>query len=174
MKSLRYTLHAAGVCFGILLWLASCSFHTRYSESAQVPTSGWLLQDTLFFPVQVVDSATVVDPIAIHMPYSLNLGVRHTNEFPYQTLRLQLSVEYLDENYRPIATLITQDILAPLTDDEGKWNGRTWGSFYEKELTISPLSLSFPNPGTYRILLLPKPQQAPLPGLESLTLTIPD
>ena len=158
----------------MLLWFASCSFHTRYCESAQVPTSGWLLQDTLFFPIRVVDSATVSNPITAHTPYTLNLGVRHTNEFPYQTLCLQFAVEYLDEDDRPAATLITQDILVPLTDDEGRWNGRSWGSFYEKELTVSPLTLSVPNTGTFRLRLLPRPGQAPLPGLESLTLSIPE
>ena len=108
-----------------------------------IPTSGWLLQDTLFFPVQVVDSATVVDPIAIHMPYSLNLGVRHTNEFPYQTLRLQLSVEYLDENDRPIATLITQDILA----DINPAHGENWLRQSRKSYSGMSLRECFPETG---------------------------
>lgn len=174
MKHLLHILRASGVCFGMLLWLASCSFHSRYSESAQIPTKGWLAGDTLFYPVLVLDSATFSNPIEAHTPYTLRLGVRHTNAFPYRTLSLRFAVEFLDSEGKPAATLFARDILAPLTDWDGNWDGDTWGSFHEKEFTVSSLTLSFPRPGNYRMRLLPLRQEAPLPGLESLTLTIPE
>ncbi len=174
MNSFRHILRAAGVCLCMLPGLVSCVMNTRYCESAQVNTGGWDLGDTLFFPVEVVESPTYTRTVAAHTPYSLKLGVRHTNEFPYTSLRLQFAVEYLDSLGRPVATLLNQDVVAPLTDEHFRWDGRSWGSFYEKEFLVSRLTLSFPKAGLYRMRLLPVGNQTPLPGLESLTLTVPE
>ena len=106
-----------------MAWLASaCSRHLDdFSEFAELPSAGWAYADTLTFTADV-DSVTTG---------SLQLAVRHTNDYPYRNLYVEVTVA----DSSGIALRDTVDLR--LCDLYGNWLGSGLGTSFQASVTVA-------------------------------------
>lgn len=140
----------------ILLFIASfytaCDEQTVYHSFQSLPTEGWQRNDTLFFNVSVVDSATL---------YNVSVEVRNRNNYPYQNLPLLI---YYDS---PEVPNIKRDTLElRLADNAGIWLGDGWGGLYQSTLPAGFIRIG--KAGEYRFKIIHLLPDEVLPGINDV------
>lgn len=99
------------------LCLGSClPGHNDYSDYQQLPIGGWPYNDALTFTPAGGDSIA---------EGTLSIGLRHTNEYPYSNLYLELS--YSDT--AGARRLDTLNII--MADKYGHWRGKGVGTDFQ-------------------------------------------
>lgn len=110
----------AMILLSVVLCMA-CGSRELYNSYADIPTSGWEIQDSKTFTVDI--------PSPGH--YDIDMFVRHNSEYKYRNLWL-----FVDHIY-PDSTLHTDTINIELADRYGRWNGSGWGGNRQIECPIS-------------------------------------
>ncbi len=106
------------------LCLGSClPGHNDYSDYQQLPIDGWVYNSPVTF------TPTGEDSIA---QGSLSLGLRHTNEYPYSNLYLEMAYEDTTGTSRLDTLNIT------MADRYGRWCGKGVGTDFQLIDTINP------------------------------------
>jgi len=151
-----------------LILLTACSGSTDYFESQDIDHVSWSEADSVFFPVHIVENPDVLEPVRYGFAYDMTLTGRYTFEYPYQTLPVRVSFQQQDslgwhDWSQPFKVTI------PTVDNEGYLDGGGWGSLYKKELLITGRKITFPEPGNYRIVILP---DTLLAGVVSMTVEL--
>lgn len=133
-------LHSTGFmqkCWMILVVVAlsSCGsnvFYERYDEL----DGGWLYQNTFKHKVDVEDTAQW---------YNLLINVRHTNDYPYANLWVDLTTT------TPDSVVKSQKFDLKLAKPSGQWLGKSWGSTITQERLVR--RVRFAQKGTYQFKL---------------------
>ena len=106
----------------LALCLGACSpKHNDYSEFKTLDLGGWAYGDTLTYNVEHQDSIAEGD---------LLLAIRHTNNYLYQNLWLE--VRFTDANrlhYTDTLNIILADVY-------GRWNGKGIGISFQKQVLL--------------------------------------
>lgn len=120
LTSLRLSALAA-----VAVTAAACSRHANdYSAFYSVPPQGWDYHTALRFTPAPEDSL---------VSGRLDLAVRHTNNYPYRNLYLELSYVSPADSTRHCDTLNVE-----LADAFGNWHGSGLGTSFQHRVTISP------------------------------------
>lgn len=104
----------------IVLYTA-CTERELYNHYANIPASGWEIQDNKTFTIDVPSQGY----------YDIDMFVRHNSEYKYRNLWLFV------DHINPDSTQTTDTINIELADHYGRWNGRGWGAFRQIEHPIS-------------------------------------
>lgn len=107
--------------------ICSCSYNPNsYSCFSDIdPTEGWEYGKTLVYVPEIADSLA---------NGSLALLVRHTNDYPYSNLWVEVeSQQPADSGH---ISIVRDTICITLADIYGRWLGRGQGTTYEKIDTI--------------------------------------
>ncbi len=113
------------IAFAALLLIAACSDrHSGYSEFKTIPEQGWVYGDELTFIPTQLDTLTARE---------VYLAVRHTNDYPYSNLWLELCVN-ADSAYA-----VCDTVCLTLADDFGRWYGSGIGSARQFQLLLPKL-----------------------------------
>lgn len=106
----------------------SCSRHANdYSAFSTIGDDGWAYGSTFVYLPEIEDS--IADG-------TLRIAVRHTNDFPYRNLWLEVTSQVMN----PDSTLSfrADTVNMVLADAYGNWLGSGLGSTFQKADTISP------------------------------------
>lgn len=140
----------------ILLLVASlcmaCDEQVVYHSFQSLPTEGWQRTDTLFFNVEVPDSATL---------YNVSVEVRNRNNYPYQNLPLLIHYD------SPEAQNIRRDTLKlKLANSAGIWIGDGWGGLYQSAFPAGLIRIG--KAGEYRFKITHLLPDEVLPGINDV------
>lgn len=126
-------------------------------EAADVPTSGWHMDSTLTFQVEIPDTCT---------RYDVLFFIRHTTDYPFQniwlfanmTLPNDSTYEYPMEFY--------------LADQRGQWLGNGWGAIREMPVIAFMYQQPFPIKGMYTFTLRQGMRTELLKGISNIGIEI--
>ena len=127
LKTSSYIRTAGGILI-LLFSLAACNDDTVYHTYQNLSENGWPKQDTLGY--------TLPSQLTRHH-YSLEIGLRHTENYPYQDIWLEVLYP-LTPDKRP------DTLHLKLADKWGNWKGKgTSGNLYQFTFTANePIYLS--------------------------------
>lgn len=115
---------------GILaLLLVACQPHTVYHSFQTLPEDGWNKSDTLVFSIPKEEIQ--------HNPYDLEVEIRHTKDFAYQSLWVIVYQNTIDSTHFTADTL--QCILA---DEKGRFAGTGLGNYYQCSFPLKTISIN--------------------------------
>ena len=136
------------------LAVASCSRLPVYSHYESISTNGWNSNDSVTFTVIVKDSAA----------YSLKVGLRVNNHYPYTRIALTA-------HCRDAALLVdrTDTFSIDITDDRGQFIGHGT-SIYQYDLSLPDVTLG--NNDTLNVTIAHTMSQQPLQGVTDLGITL--
>lgn len=86
-----------------------------FSRYENIDTDGWQYGDTLFFDIEVQDSV---------VQGNLNLNIRHTNDYPYQNLWIEIIKS-------DSMSIVVDTLNIPMSDMYGHWYGRGIGTDFQ-------------------------------------------
>ncbi|MCM1109752.1 MAG: gliding motility lipoprotein GldH [Clostridium sp.] len=137
MTRRRIRIAAAQVCLLLLAILTGCGDSGESTDFRHVNTEGWLYGDTLRFGPMIPED-TSANPQALP-PRELRVAVRHTNDYPYRNLWLEVCYRTDDGRH------CRDTVGIELCDLYGRWYGKGLGMFYQVE---QPLGLVALRPGS--------------------------
>ena len=106
----------------ISLCLGACApGHNDYSQFFDIDTEGWKYGDTLKFDPATQDSISTGE---------LTIALRHTNEYPYSNLWLE--IRHFNGDSTRIDTVNIE-----MADNYGRWHGDGIGSSFQYALPVS-------------------------------------
>ncbi len=112
----------------ILAVTAGCGRGERdYSRWTPIPTEGWAYGDTLM--LVPADTLLADNDSLVRRP--LRLGVVHSSAYPYANL-------WLEVTYRGGRKLFRDTVNLTLADIYGRWIGKGFGSYYQREVLLTP------------------------------------
>lgn len=120
-KAISRLVAAAVLCAATVC--AGCSpAGNSFSSYEFLPQDGWRYGDTIVFRPEMADSTATGE---------LTLSLRHTNDYAYSNLWLEVSV-------RDSSRQFTDTINVVLADRLGRWLGRGIGTDFQSTDTIAP------------------------------------
>lgn len=155
-RFLRKSVHKSLILLFVASLLTACDKQTVYHVYYPLPTDGWQRKDTLFFHVNVTDSATL---------YQLSVEVRNRNNYPYQNLPLLV---YYDS---PEVCNIKRDTLnLRLANSAGIWQGDGWGGLYQSSFPAGTIHIR--KAGEYRFKITYLLTDELLPGINDIGINL--
>lgn len=104
---------ALGLSFG------GCTFGERDSTGyADLPPEGWVYGDTVSIRLEI-------DSLEAHMEGTLEVGLRHTGEYPFSNLWLEIKSEDADQ------TVHYDTVGVDMCDSYGHWYGKGIGGSFQ-------------------------------------------
>jgi len=162
------TLQKSSLWLLCLILLSACMGSTDYFKSVDVDHDAWSVTDSVLFPIHVVDNPDVNNPVKWGVDYNLTLSSRHSCDYPYQQLPVIVCLQQEDSlGWKTCQQRFK--ITIPTADKEGHLDGGGWGSLYKKEMLVTGRKIRFPEPGDYRIVVLP---DTLLHGVVSITIEL--
>ena len=111
----------------LALTLAGCSHRPNdFSAFSHVDDPGWRYGDTFVYMPQIADSVATG---------TMRVAVRHTNDYPYANLYVELSYQAVDPDGH--LRLQADTVCIELADAYGHWLGSGLGHSYQKADTLS-------------------------------------
>lgn len=165
----------------LLEGLTACHTDTVYHIYQPVSEEGWNKKDTLIYMLP--------DSLAAGC-YQLELDVRHTGNYPYRDIWLEMAFERrkpqdfsadmpdrdsldIPEQDIPVDTMmwVRDTVHLYLADEQGRWlNGGTIGSLYQFRATTGKFCLTNKDGKTFRIVHIMKDN--PLQGIHDIGIRI--
>lgn len=142
-----------------LILLTSCVHKARlgtYQKSIPIPDYSWSYDFQPSFSVEITDTAA---------RYTISVTVRHTNEYPFSNLWLQVSSNY--SGVKPK----TRRVELPLADKQGKWIGTGMDDIFEHRIPIQQ-NARFNKTGVYHFSFKQDMRMNPLPHVMGIGLRI--
>jgi gliding motility-associated lipoprotein GldH len=134
--------------FAIFL-LTACKQNELYERMEPVPGGEWKSNFQPSFTFNISDTTAL---------YNVYITVRHTNNFPYNNLWVESSLQL------PGDTLLKQKLDLQLASPEG-WVGMGMDDIFEARIKVTPRPSSFPRNGPVTFTLKQIMRQDPLPGV---------
>lgn len=106
---------------------ASCLPADNYHSFCSVPSTGWSKNDTLYLQLQEQREESQCQAY---------IEIRHTQEYPYQSVWLLVSHNEADS-----LTFRTDTIECRLTDNTGKFDGNGLSGSYQKSIPFKAIRL---------------------------------
>lgn len=152
MKKLLTAICLLFLALGVIT--SSCSDrHSSFSRFENLPDNGWRYGDTVKIVPSRLDSATM---------RTLEVAIRHSNDYPYRNLWLEVS--YTTRHFT-----IRDTIELELADVYGRWLGKGFGPSYQ---VSRPLGARFALPDSTPIYIRHIMRVDTLPGIEQIGITI--
>lgn len=129
--------------------------NTAYHSSRDVSVLIWKPKDSLLWDFSWADTLS---------SYNIWIDVRNDNQYPYQNLGLEITLQKGD-------TLVFRDTTElQLASPEKGWNGGGWGSIYQQRFFFK--QLIFPYTGNYHLSVRPCMNDWKLKGIKSIGILI--
>ncbi len=141
-----------------LILMCSCSYNPNsYSCFSDIdPIEGWKYGRTFVYLPEIADSMAQGE---------LALLVRHTNDYPYSNLWLELETQQPADSGH--VKIIRDSICITLADVYGKWYGRGQGTTFEKIDTLY-VDYTLANNAPLRLRHIMRPER--ITGIEKVGL----
>lgn len=157
LKNKKLLRNSLSCLFAACVAVACNNENTVYHSYQSLPDEGWGKSDTLSFFLPVTDS----------IPPTLRIfaEVRNRIDYPYHDLHL-----FISRNMPDSTVWHTDTIAISLTDDDGRWTGKGWGSVYQAETfvqSVRPL-----HPGNYTIKVMSGMKDIKLKGINDIGIRI--
>lgn len=124
-KTRNKTLATAGALFGLLM--SACSAPDNdYSAFSTINPDGWAYGHTFVYRPEIADSIA---------RGSLSVMVRHSNDYPYRNLWLEVSYQQLHAD--STITFCRDTVNMPLADLYGNWLGTGLGTSFQATDTVA-------------------------------------
>ena len=130
-----------------------------YNTSVDVPLYHWTSTDTLFYPIYIDKEPNMKNPIRQDKDYHLRISLRHTPGFPLSQVPAYFCLQKADtvmEHYILPKRILQRPVAPNVRDERGMPLGTGWGSLYEYQEIIPDIIVRFPEPGPYRMLIIPR------------------
>lgn len=118
--------------FTLIFIAFSCQEGAYFEKNESIANRNWNYNDTKNFPVHIDD---------IGQKYDLFINVRHTSDYTFSNLFLQIFEEGKAESD-------TTRIEIKLAELDGRWTGKKKGDLYEHQITAKE-NFSFRDTGIY-------------------------
>lgn len=112
----------------LIALLASCQPHTMYHSFRTLPKDGWNKSDTLVFPIPTKDIQAE--------NYELQIELRHTKEFAYQSLWV---VVY--QNSQDSMQFTADTLQCVLVNEKGRFIGTGLNNYYQTNFPLKTVTL---------------------------------
>jgi len=139
-----------------LLLFTACNQHVLMDENLAVDDEGWDYRNRAGFEVSIEDTS------ALHAFY---LNVRQNESYRYGNLYIFLHTTF------PNGTLTHDTIECVLAQPDGKWLGKTSGSYISNQILLNE-SLRFPLAGQYRFEIEQAMREEKLHGITDIGIRI--
>ncbi len=139
-----------------LLIFSACNQHVLMDENLAVDDEGWDYRNRAGFEVLVEDT------LSLHAFY---LNVRQKESYRYNNLYIFLHTTF------PNGTLTHDTIECVLAQPDGKWLGKTSGSYISNQILLNE-SLRFPLAGQYRFEIEQAMREEKLQGIADIGIRI--
>lgn len=141
----------------LILMIAACDKHVVYYTYQPISPMGWYSNDTLVFEFPITDSTNTL---------LLHTEVRHTAQYPFINLSLELSHGLKDSIPYQIDTLNYS-----LIDSDGKRGANNWSCLYET--SQHPIHItSVQDSGIYQVKIRHIMQADSLTGIHDIGVKI--
>lgn len=156
MINLQQIKRSIFVLIVVISGLVSCGRQPVYNEFNLIDLTGWSVDSTSVFKINMEDTTG---------GYDLTLQIRHTSAYPYQNLWLFV------EQLSPDSQFVRDTISCNLADHTGKWLGTGTGSVF---LYSIPLKVRnrFDKPGTYQYAVVHGMRDEILKGIQAIGLKL--
>jgi len=142
------------ISFGAIF--SSCDRTTIYQQEEQITGDIWKYSDSLSFSFEIPDTAQL---------YSMQLDVRHNDDFPYENCYVRIRSIYPDRT-------VKNDVLSlEFADQSGAWMGEKSGKYLLAPIALQPVA-RFRQAGRYTMVFFQDTRRDSLPGLHSMELRI--
>ncbi|MBA3647333.1 MAG: gliding motility lipoprotein GldH [Chitinophagales bacterium] len=142
--------------FLISALLFSCDKNRIYEKNIPIEKNIWDSKVIALYPVEISDTSLL---------YNIYVNIRHTDNYPYQNIWLNIGTEFPDGNKA------TKRIEVMLSTDAGKWFGEGLGDIWDYRSMIEE-NAYFQQPGLYTFSIEQNMRADPLPGIMSAGLRI--
>ncbi|MDO5571195.1 MAG: gliding motility lipoprotein GldH [Bacteroidales bacterium] len=143
--------------FILSLFAACIDKNTVYNKSLVSYPKGWTHTDSLKWIASINDSASF---------YEIGIGIRNDYNYKYQNIGLEFTI--IDSS----DSVLYKDTLdIRLTNDDGKWKEKGWGSLINSS-TLIKSKYSFPVSGDYLFVVRQAMKDHNIYGIESINLKI--
>lgn len=136
------------VLTAIILSAAACREVPMYEKLVTVPGTAWQQSFQPEYSFLVKDTSAA---------YRIYVVLRHTNEYPYRNIWMNVSVRYPGDS-----AVRMQQFELPLASGE-QWLGTGMMDVYERRVLLLPDAVKFKTPGTITFTLQHNMRQDPLP-----------
>ncbi len=118
--------------------LAACQSNTVYHSFHTLPHDGWNKSDTLTFivPTDRLENGE----------YTLQVEIRHTQSYEYQTLWMTLY-----QNEKDSLNFSADTIQCTLTDEKSKFKGNVLSSYYQLSIPVKKVTLNQPYSPVFKL-----------------------
>lgn len=129
--------------------ISGCEQSRVFDKNVAIGKEGWFYGEPLLFEVYINDTA---------YSYNMYVNIRHTDEFPYNNMWLNLQTTLPDN------TITTSKIDVPLSEPEGAWTGNCIDGICYNTVLIQK-NFRFPAEGKYIFTLEQDMRMNPIPAL---------
>lgn len=119
----------------LLILNSSCGKDIVFTDSSEMPSATWNLENVSEFDIAVSDTATAND---------IFFTIRTGTSYPYRNIYLFVTTISPDEKH------LTDTLQYYLADEKGKWYGKGFGDVKELLLPFKT-NVFFPLKGTYQV-----------------------
>ena len=137
--------------------VVSCAKIDLFEKQAEIPSQQWFYNNVPSFTFQITDTASL---------YNLYIVLRHTDEYNYNNIWLQLGSE------APGDTMHFQNINLSLASDANGWEGTGTDDIFEVRKNITPGRVPFKKPGEYTFSIAQIMRENPLKHILNVGLRV--
>lgn len=140
----------------LLAVCTSCADRVIYSESIDIDKTGWDINDTLYFDVELTDTISLLD---------IGMTITHTDDYPYSNIWLFLEVS--SDN----GSQFTDTLNYIIAESSGKWVGAKKGENYVVNTSYRDY-VKMAHTGNYRFAIRQGMREEKLRGVSKLEFRI--
>lgn len=132
----------------ILLW-TGCEQSRVFDQNISIDKEGWAYAQPLKFEVAVNDTA---------LSYNMYINVRHTDEYPYNNLWIDLTTVL------PDSSMVRSKVNVELSEPGGEWTGNCVDGVCYNAVLIQK-NFRLPQKGKYTFILEQDMRMNPIPSV---------
>jgi len=137
------------IAASLLLGMAGCKQNALYERLHNIPEAKWQRTFIPSFSFNISDTTT---------SYRVYVVVRHTNQYPYRNIWLNVGVQQPQDSMR------VQQFELPLAASD-RWLGVGMDDVFERRVLLFPRPIKFPRSGEVKFTLQHTMRLDPLPDL---------
>ncbi len=132
-----------------ILFLNACEQSRVFDKNIAIGNNGWAYGQPLQFEVSVIDTTE---------SYNMFINIRHTDEYPYNNLWINLTT------ILPDSSIVSSKVNVELSMPDGKWTGNCVDGICYNAVLIQK-NFRMPQKGKYTFILDQDMRMNPVPGL---------
>lgn len=116
----------------VAVGIQGCLSSNERADFQRLPEYGWCYGDTIKFNDFIAASDSSAAPASSAAPSDLYFALRHTNDYPYRNLWVEIN--YVDQS----GSVRRDSVSLELCDIYGRWYGKGMGDLYQVQTLVVP------------------------------------